>query len=95
MSIDKLSNNNVESAKDIKKSESRIKLAEERNDPDQVIINISPDIFEKLQNEYYDLVEMGYDKSYGDFLRSKIRVTKANGGLISNYKIEARKPWLQ
>ena len=92
MSIDKLSNNNVESAKDIKKSESRIKLAEERNDPDQVIINISPDIFEKLQNEYYDLVEMGYDKSYGDFLRSKIRVTKANGGLISNYKIEARKP---
>ena len=36
--------------------------------------------------------ETGYGGSYADFLRSKIRVTKANGGLISNYKIESRKP---
>ena len=87
--------NNIETSKDIKKSEERIRLAEERNDSDQVIINISPDIFEQLQKEYFDMKETGYGGSYADFLRSKIRVTKANGGLISNYKIESRKPWLQ
>ena len=32
------------------------------------------------------------DRSFSDFLRSKVRVTKANGGLLSNYKIESRKP---
>ena len=84
--------NNIETSKDIKKSEERIRLAEERNDSDQVIINISPDIFEQLQKEYFDMKETGYSGSYADFLRSKIRVTKANGGLISNYKIESRKP---
>jgi uncharacterized protein (DUF4415 family) len=87
-----MKSNNIESAKDIKQSESRIRLAEERKDPDQVIINISPDIFEKLQNEFFQMQEDGYEGSYNDFLRSKIRVTKANGGLISNYKIESRKP---
>ena len=45
-----------------------------------------------LQKEYFDMKETGYGGSYADFLRSKIRVTKANGGLISNYKIESRKP---
>ena len=87
-----MKSNNVESAKDIKQSESRIKLAEERNDPEQIIINISPDIFEKLQNEFLDMQEQGYKGSYNDFLRSKIRVTKAGGGLISNYKVGLRKP---
>ena len=86
----KNSNNNIE--KKLPATENKIRLAEERKDSDQVIINISPDIFEQLQNEYYDLVESGYDKSYSDFLRSKIRVTKAGGGLISSYKIESRKP---
>ena len=79
-------------AKDIKESEKRIKLAEERDDPEQTIINISPDIFEMLQDEYFQLRKEGYDGSYSDFLRTKIRVTKAGGGLISNYKIESRKP---
>ena len=87
-----MKSNNVETAKEVKQSESRIKLAEERNDPDQVIINISPDIFEKLQSEFLDLQEQGYKGSYNDFLRSKIRVTKRNGGMISNYKVELRKP---
>jgi c-di-GMP-related signal transduction protein len=87
-----MKSNNVETAKEVKQSESRIKLAEERNDPDQVIINISPDIFEKLQNEFLDMQEQGYKGSYNDFLRSKIRVTKRNGGMISNYKVELRKP---
>ena len=68
------SSNNIETSKDIKKSEERIRLAEERNDSDQVIINISPDIFEQLQKEYFDMKETGYGGSYADFLRSKIRV---------------------
>ena len=86
----KNSNNNIE--RRLPEKESRIKLAEERDDPEQTIINISPDIFEMLQNEYFKLRETGYDSSFSDFLRSKVRVTKANGGLLSNYKIESRKP---
>ena len=86
----KNSNNNIE--RRLPEKESRIKLAEERDDPEQTIINISPDIFEMLQDEYFKLRETGYDSSFSDFLRSKVRVTKANGGLISNYKIESRKP---
>ena len=72
--------------------EKRMEVAEERKDPEQVIINISPDIFQQLQEEFFQMQEDGYKVSYSDFLRSKIRVTKANGGLISNYKIESRKP---
>ena len=87
-----MKSNNIETSKDIKESEKRIKLAEERDDPEQTIINISPDIFEMLQDEYFQLRKEGYEGSYNDFLRSKIRVTKAGGGLISNYKIESRKP---
>ena len=30
-----------------------IKIAGERKDPDQILIDISPDIFEQLQDEYY------------------------------------------
>ena len=86
----KNSNNNIE--RRLPEKESRIKLAEERDDPEQTIINISPDIFEMLQDEYFKLRETGYDSSFNDFLRSKVRVTKAGGGLISNYKIESRKP---
>ena len=87
-----MKSNNIETSKDIKESEKRIKLAEERDDPEQTIINISPDIFEMLHDEYFQLRKEGYDGSYSDFLRTKIRVTKAGGGLISNYKIESRKP---
>ena len=83
--------NNIETAKDVKQSK-RIRLAEERDDPEQTIINISPDIFEMLQDEFFRMQQEGYKRSYNDFLRSKIRVTKAAGGLISNYKIESRKP---
>ena len=86
----KNSNNNIE--RRLPEKESRIKLAEERDDPEQTIINISQDIFEMLQDEYFKLRETGYDSSFSDFLRSKVRVTKANGGLLSNYKIESRKP---
>ena len=86
----KNSNNNIE--RRLPEKESRIKIAEERDDPEQTIINISPDIFEMLQDEYFKLRETGYDSSFSDFLRSKVRVTKANGGLLSNYKIESRKP---
>ena len=86
----KNSNNNIE--RRLPEKESRIKLAEERDDPEQTIINISPDIFEMFQDEYFKLRETGYDSSFSDFLRSKVRVTKANGGLLSNYKIESRKP---
>tara|TARA_R100000455_G_C6144326_1_gene36169 strand:- start:74 stop:337 length:264 start_codon:yes stop_codon:yes gene_type:complete len=87
-----MKSNNIETSKDIKESEKRIKLAEERDDSEQTIINISPDIFGMLQDEYFQLRKEGYEGSYNDFLRSKIRVTKAGGGLISNYKIESRKP---
>ena len=86
----KNSNNNIE--RRLPEKESRIKLAEERDDPEQTIINISPDKIEMLQDEYFKLRETGYDSSFSDFLRSKVRVTKANGGLLSNYKIESRKP---
>ena len=86
----KNSNNNIE--RRLPEKESGIKIAEERDDPEQTIINISPDIFEMLQDEYFKLRETGYDSSFSDFLRSKVRVTKANGGLLSNYKIESRKP---
>ena len=86
----KNSNNNIE--KKLPATENKIRLAEERKDSDQVIINISPDIFEQLQNEFFQMQEDGYKGSYSDFLRSKIRVTKAGGGLISSYKIESRKP---
>ena len=30
--------------------------------------------------------------SFIDYLKNEIRLRKANGGLISNYKIESRKP---
>ena len=82
-------NNNVETQKDIDTAK---RLVEERNDADQIIINISPDIFEKLQDEFFQLQQEGYNGTYNDFLRSKNRVTKAGGGLVSNYKIESRKP---
>ena len=87
--IDEMSEKELD--KEIKKVERKL-FAEERNDDEQTIINISPDIFEMLQDEYFKLRETGYDSSFNDFLRSKVRVTKANGGLISNYKIESRKP---
>ena len=67
-------------------------FAEERDDPEQVIINITPDILQQLQEEYDEMKEAGYRGSYQDFLYSKIRVSKKGGGLISNYKIESRKP---
>ena len=86
----KNSNNNIE--RRLPEKESRIKLAEERDDPEQTIINISPDIFEMLQDEYFKLRETGYDSSFFRFFKIKVRVTKANGGLLSNYKIESRKP---
>ena len=86
----KNSNNNIE--RRLPEKENKIRLAEERNDDEQTIINISPDIFEMLQDEYFKLRETGYDSSFNDFLRSKVRVTKANGGLLTNYKIESRKP---
>ena len=85
-----MKSNNVETTKDVKESK-RIRLAEERDDPEQTIINISPDIFEMLQDEFFRMQQEGYKGSNNDFLRSKIRVTKAAGGLISNYKIESRK----
>ena len=87
--IDEMSEKELD--KEIKKVERQL-FAEERNDPDQIIINISPDIFEQLQDEFFKMKEEGYSGSYNDFLRSKIRVTKAGGGLISNYKVELRKP---
>ena len=87
-------NNNVETRKDIEEETKRILLAEERDDPEQVIINITPDILQQLQEEYDEMKEAGYKGSYSDFLYSKIRVTKKGGGLISNYKIESRKPWV-
>ena len=86
----KNSNNNIE--RKLPAKGNTIKLAEERNDDEQTIINISPDIFEMLQDEYFKLRETGYDSSFNDFLRSKVRVTKANGGLLTNYEIESRKP---
>ena len=87
--IDEMSEKELD--KEIEKVERQL-FAEERNDPDQIIINISPDIFEQLQDEFFKMKEEGYSGSYNDFLRSKIRVTKAGGGLISNYKVELRKP---
>ena len=57
-----------------------------------MIMLITREIQEKLQKEFLDMQEQGYKGSYNDFLRSKIRVTKAGGGLISNYKVELRKP---
>ena len=42
----KNSNNNIE--RKLPAKGNRIKLAEERNDDEQTIINISPDIFEML-----------------------------------------------
>ena len=87
--IDEMSEKELD--KEIEKVERQL-FAEERNDPDQIIINISPDIFEQLQDEFFKMKEEGYSGSYNDFLRSKIRVTKAGGGLISNYKVGLRKP---
>ena len=62
----KNSNNNIE--RRLPEKESRIKLAEERDNPEQTIITISPDIFEMLQDEYFKLRETGYDSSFSDFL---------------------------
>ena len=87
--IDEMSEKELD--REIKKVERKL-FAEERDDPEQTIINISPDIFEMLQDEFFRMQQEGYKGSYNDFLRSKIRVTKAAGGLISNYKIESRKP---
>ena len=87
--IDEMSEKELD--REIKKVERKL-FAEERDDPEQTIINISPDIFEMLQDEFFRMQQEGYKGSYNDFLRSKIRVTKASGGLISNYKIESRKP---
>ena len=48
------SNNNIETSKD-RGEATRIRLAEEKNDSEQVIINISPDIFEQLQSEFFQM----------------------------------------
>ena len=50
-------NNNVETRKDIEEETKRILLAEERDDPEQVIINITPDILQQLQEEYDEMKE--------------------------------------
>ena len=60
-------NNNVETRKDIEEETKRILLAEERDDPEQVIINITPDILQQLQEEYDEMKEAGYKGSYSDF----------------------------
>ena len=52
-------NNNVETRKDIEEETKRILLAEERDDPEQVIINITPDILQQLQEEYDEMKEDG------------------------------------
>ena len=59
-----------------------IQLASERNDPDQVLIDITPDIMQQLQEEYDAMVETGYKGSLKDYLYSKIRVRKNMGGSI-------------
>ena len=41
-------NNNVETRKDIEEDTKRILLAEEGDDPEQVSINITPDMHDKL-----------------------------------------------
>ena len=92
--------NNVETdlelSKDQKESgidKALIRLASERNDEDQVIIDITPEIIQSFREQYEDLKEEGYKGSFIDYLKNEIRLRKANGGLISNYKIESRKPW--
>ena len=57
-------NNNIETRKDIEEETKRILLAEERDDPEQVIINITPDILQQLQEEYDEMKEAGYRGSY-------------------------------
>ena len=91
--------NNVETdlelSKDQKESgidKALIRLASERNDEDQVIIDITPEIIQSFREQYEDLKEEGYKGSFIDNLKNEIRLRRANGGLISNYKIESRKP---
>ena len=91
--------NNVETdlelTKDQKESgidKALIRLASERNAEDQVIIDITPEIIQSFREQYEDLKEEGYKGSFIDYLKNEIRLRKANGGLISNYKIESRKP---
>ena len=43
--------------------EKRMEVAEERKDPEQVIINISPEIFQQLQEEFFQMQEDGYKGS--------------------------------
>ena len=91
--------NNVETdlelTKDQKESgidKALIRLASERNDEDQVIIDITPEIIQSFREQYEDLKEEGYKGSFIDYLKNEIRLRKSYVGLISNYKIESRKP---
>ena len=65
--------NNVETdlelSKDQKESgidKALIRLASERNDEDQVIIDITPEIIQSFREQYEDLKEEGYKGSFID-----------------------------
>ena len=81
-------NNNIETRKDIEEETKRILLAEERDDPEQVIINITPDILQQLQEEYDEMKEAGYRGSYQDFSILKYEYLKRVVDLFPTIKLK-------
>ena len=87
-------NNNIETRKDIEEETKRILLAEERDDPEQVIINITPDILQQLQEEYDEMKEAGYRGSYQDYLYSKRYYTSSTPYHMFGFNaLEPKQDW--
>ena len=70
-------------AKDIKNL-----VASERNDEDQVIIDMMPDIMQSLRDQFESLKREGYKGTFLDYIKSEIslkrRTALKKGGRVKN-----------
>jgi len=63
-------------------------VASERNDEDQVIIDLMPDIMQSLKEQFQSLKREGYKGTFLDYIKSEIslkrRTAQKKGGRVKN-----------
>jgi len=63
-------------------------IASERNDDDQVIIDMMPDIMQSLRDQFESLKREGYKGTFLDYIKSEIslkrRTALKKGGRVKN-----------
>ena len=63
-------------------------VASERNDEDQVIIDMMPDIMQSLRDQFESLKREGYKGTFLDYIKSEIslkrRTALKKGGRVKN-----------